>query len=66
MKDKKFMLLIENDGETLFYSTNKKKDIDELIPIFFESETATKMTLYHKSGTGYEVIAQENKRKIGF
>lgn len=66
MKDKKFMLLIENDGKTLFYSTNKKKDIDELVPIFFQSETATKMTLFQKAGVGYEVIAQENKRKIGF
>lgn len=66
MKDKKFMLLIENDGKTLFYSTNKKKDIDELIPVFFQSETAIKMTLFQKVGVGYEVIAQENKRKIGF
>lgn len=66
MKDKKFMLLIENDGKTLFYSTNKKKDIDELVPVFFQSETATKMTLFQKAGVGYEVIAQENKRKIGF
>lgn len=66
MKDKKFMLLIENDGKTLFYSTNKKKDIDELIPIFFQSETATKMTLFQKAEVGYEIVAQENKRKIGF
>lgn len=66
MKDKKFMLQIENDGETLFYSTNKKKEIDELLSVFFESKFATKMTLYHKNGVGYEIVAQENKRKIGF
>lgn len=66
MKDKKFVMQIENDGETLFYSTNKEKEINELLSIFSESKFATKMTLYHKTGVGYEIVAQENKRKIGF
>ena len=67
MKDKKFMVVVEgNDGQTYFVNTNKKKEADECLTIFNNSANFVKISLYQKSGLGYECVASDSKRKVGF
>lgn len=67
MKDKKFMVVVEgNDGQTYFVNTNKKKEADECLTIFNNVANFVKISLYQKCGHGYEHIASESKRKVGF
>lgn len=65
MRSKKYMLVVELNGQKLFYSSNSKKNIAECQLACLNGK-ATSVELYQKVGIGYECIDETNKRRIGF
>lgn len=63
---KRFIVKIQIGEETIFDTTNKKKDITEWMKDFIETEVAGEIKIYEREGNSYHCVMKENTRKVGF
>ena len=66
-KEPKFRLVVTMGDETHFISTNKEKEVDDIVNLFHDNPNATSIQIYSNDGEdAYSLICTDHKRKIGF
>lgn len=65
-KGKQFVIVIHTVGNVVIQSTDKPKEVEEWCKSYHETGQAVELTVYQRSGLGYERVVHEYKRRIGF
>lgn len=67
MKSKKYRITVAMPTKTLFYDTNKDKEVDEIVKTARGVSDPLTITVYSKNEDGgYSKIFSETNRCIGF
>lgn len=68
MKTCKYLVLIKSNDEMIFSSENKKKDVNEWVKAYEESEVAEEIKIYQRGANkkSYTLLFTDCRRKIGF
>lgn len=67
MKSKKYRIVVTMPAQTLFYDTNKDKEVDEIVGVARRSSNPLLIAVYSKNEDGgYSQIFSETNRRIGF
>lgn len=65
-KSAPYRIVMRIKDQFLFAEENKVEALNEWIEQFNQSADAVELSVYQQNGLGYDLMAYENKRKIGF
>lgn len=61
-----YHIVMRIKDQFLFAEEKETKEVNDWIDQFNNSTDAVEMSIYQQNGEGYDLVAYENKRKIGF
>ena len=61
-----YRIVMRVKNSYVFSEENKVEEVNKWIDKFNNSADAVEMSIYQQENEGYDLVAYENKRKIGF